>query len=336
MFCFLSTRHVGGILAPQSGTEPPVLEGKILTTGLPGKSPIWPFTENVDWPPNQNCFIRRGLWLRWTAPDHRHQISVKVFDLEVISFCLSASHLRRWLILWSKAGEGGMLCGCWDQLREMGRKKGVGGGHGRQAHQPSSLSQVVAAGDTGHEELWDEEDVPVHGGRGPGSHGVLRCLWVQQEWWLGVSSCGDPDWGTSEFLKLSVGKVNWLLDQRMPPSAPSGPDFPSLPKFTSPPLPHRSLLLSFSSLVHPYPAMMLFNSCPNYHLSPPPECEPHECRVSEGLFCSLQYSTCVQRCLPHRRCLINTYWLNWKNSVSSQIFMGKDPWKGLIPVNLVR
>ena len=60
--------------------------------------------------------------------------------------------------------------------RDGGRKKGVGGGHGRQAHQPSSLSQVVAAGDTGHEELWDEEDVPVHGGRGPGSHGVLRCL----------------------------------------------------------------------------------------------------------------------------------------------------------------
>ena len=215
----------------------PVLEGKILTTGLPGKSPIWPFTENVDWPPNQNYFIRRGLWLKCTAPDRRHQISVKVFDLEVISLGhedLSASHLRRWLILWSKAGEGGMLCGCWDQLREMGRKKGVGGGYGRQA-QPSSLSQVAVAGDTGHEELWDEADVPVHGGRGPGSHGVPRCLWVQQEWWLGVSSCGNPDWGTSEFLKLSVGKVNWLLDQQMPPSAPSGPEFPSLPKFTSPP-----------------------------------------------------------------------------------------------------
>ena len=131
MFCFLSTRHVGGILAPQSGTEPPVLEGRIVTTGLPGKSPIWPFTENVDWPPNQNCFIRRGLWLRRTAPDRRRQISVKVFDLEVISLGhedLSACHLRRWLILWSKAGEGGMFCGCWDQLREMGRKKGVGGG----------------------------------------------------------------------------------------------------------------------------------------------------------------------------------------------------------------
>ena len=123
--------------------------------------------------------------------------------------------------------------------------------------------------------------------------GYPWCLWVQQEWWLGVSSCGDADWGTSEFLKLSVDKVNWLLDQRVPPSAPSGPDFPSsLLKFTSPPPPPQ-IPLAFCSLVHPYPAMMLFNSYPNYHLSPPPECEPHECRVSKGLFCSLQYSTTV-------------------------------------------
>ena len=41
MFCFLSTRHVGGILAPQSGTEPVPLHWElwVLTTGPPGRSP---------------------------------------------------------------------------------------------------------------------------------------------------------------------------------------------------------------------------------------------------------------------------------------------------------
>ena len=32
-----------GILAPQPGIEPPAVEGKFLTTGLPGKSPLFAF-----------------------------------------------------------------------------------------------------------------------------------------------------------------------------------------------------------------------------------------------------------------------------------------------------
>lgn len=40
MFLFFGPR-AGGMLAPQLGIEPPTpaLEGEILTTGLPGKSP---------------------------------------------------------------------------------------------------------------------------------------------------------------------------------------------------------------------------------------------------------------------------------------------------------
>ena len=41
MFWFFG-REACGILAPQPGIElaPPALEGEVLTTGLPGKSPI--------------------------------------------------------------------------------------------------------------------------------------------------------------------------------------------------------------------------------------------------------------------------------------------------------
>ena len=41
MFLFFSGPEACGILAPQPGIEPapPALEGKILTTGPPGKSP---------------------------------------------------------------------------------------------------------------------------------------------------------------------------------------------------------------------------------------------------------------------------------------------------------
>ena len=42
MFCFFG-REEYGILAPQPGIEPPAVEGKILTTGLPGKSPLFAF-----------------------------------------------------------------------------------------------------------------------------------------------------------------------------------------------------------------------------------------------------------------------------------------------------
>ena len=40
MFCFFGWEACG-ILAPQPGIEPapPALEGEVLTTGLPGKSP---------------------------------------------------------------------------------------------------------------------------------------------------------------------------------------------------------------------------------------------------------------------------------------------------------
>ena len=47
MFWFFG-REACGILAPWPGTEPtlPALEGKVLTTGPPGKSPIFSFLRN--------------------------------------------------------------------------------------------------------------------------------------------------------------------------------------------------------------------------------------------------------------------------------------------------
>ena len=44
MFCFFG-QEACGILAPRPGIEPttPALEGKVLTTGLPEKSPKYPF-----------------------------------------------------------------------------------------------------------------------------------------------------------------------------------------------------------------------------------------------------------------------------------------------------
>lgn len=41
----------------------------------------------------------------------------------------------------------------------------------------------------------------------------------------------DPNWGTSESLNVTAyeSQVNWLLEQLMPPSSPSGPDFPASP-----------------------------------------------------------------------------------------------------------
>ena len=44
MFGFLAARHVGS-LAPQPGMEPalPVLKGKVLNTGPPGKSQVQAF-----------------------------------------------------------------------------------------------------------------------------------------------------------------------------------------------------------------------------------------------------------------------------------------------------
>lgn len=192
MFCSCPQGMWGGILAPQSGTEPPVLEGKIVTTGLQ-KSPLWPFTENVDWPPNQNCFIRRGLWLERTVPDHRRPSQCQsiwfggyLFGREDLSAC----HLRRWLILWSKAGEGGMLHGCWDQLREMGRKRRSGWEDSalrriRKTGPDLLLSQVAVARGCSAGPL-GRENAPVHGGRGPGNHGVPL---------MPVSSAGVMAWG---------------------------------------------------------------------------------------------------------------------------------------------
>lgn len=71
------------------------------------------------------------------------------------------------------------------------------GGYGRQAHQPSSLSQVAVAGDAAHEDLWDEENAPVRGGRGPGNHGVPL---------MPVSSAGVMAWG-EQLRRRRLGNI---------------------------------------------------------------------------------------------------------------------------------
>ena len=71
------------------------------------------------------------------------------------------------------------------------------GGYGRQAHPPSSLSQVTVAGDTGREDFWDEENTPAHGRRGPGSHGVSL---------MPVSSAGVIAWG-KQWWRPRLGNI---------------------------------------------------------------------------------------------------------------------------------
>ena len=84
MFWFFGLK-THGILTPWPGIElaPPAMEGKVLTTGLPGKSPLLHVEHNVS--VSLLYFSRLGYCLTWEDSAGSHLIQWKAWNSPVLA-----------------------------------------------------------------------------------------------------------------------------------------------------------------------------------------------------------------------------------------------------------